>query len=85
MIRLKAEFANPDGFLWPGQFANASWSSRSRRTPCGSVAGRAEKPGGHYVFVIRKDGTVTQRPVTVDRVAGPDTSWRKGWSPGRRS
>lgn len=83
MIRLKAEFANPDGFLWPGQFANAALELTVQKNalvvPSPAVQRSQE---GHYVFVIRKDGTVTQRPVTVDRVAGPDTVLAKGVEPG---
>ncbi|MGV8081618.1 MAG: efflux RND transporter periplasmic adaptor subunit [Syntrophales bacterium] len=83
MIRLKAEFANTDGFLWPGQFAGVALELTIQKdalvVPSPAVQKSQE---GHYVFVIRQDKTVVQRLVTVDRTVGPETVLAKGVEPG---
>ncbi|NPU83347.1 MAG: efflux RND transporter periplasmic adaptor subunit [Syntrophaceae bacterium] len=83
MIRLKAEFVNPDGFLWPGQFANAALEITIQKNALVVPSPAVQKSQeGHYVFVIKQDKTVAQRPVTVDRVVGPETVLAKGVEPG---
>ncbi len=83
MIRLKAEFANADGFLWPGQFANAALELTTQKNALVVPSPAVQKSQeGHYVFVIRQDKTVVQRPVTVDRTVGPETVLAKGVEPG---
>ncbi|PKN32699.1 MAG: efflux RND transporter periplasmic adaptor subunit [Deltaproteobacteria bacterium HGW-Deltaproteobacteria-19] len=85
MIRLKAEFANQDGFLWPGQFANAALELTIQKNALVVPSPAVQKSQeGHYVFVIRQDKTVVQRPVTVDRAVGPETVLAKGVEPGEK-
>ena len=83
-IRLKATFANPTGRLWPGQFVTA-------RLTLGARAGVVVVPSaavqvgqqGSYVFVVKPDDTVEQRPV-VTEAAGDTTIIDRGVSAGER-
>lgn len=68
-IKLKAEFPNTDGKLWPGEFVNvqARLSLEHNRilVPSSSVE---TGPQGKYVWVMnRGNDTVAMRPVTVLR------------------
>lgn len=62
-FRLKAEFANDDDALWPGQFVNL-------RLQLGSVSGIViplqalqRGPQGNYVYLVQNDDTVTMQTV----------------------
>ena len=46
------------------------------------VAGRADRSGGSYVYVVKADQTVEMRPVAVARVAGNETVIKDGVVPG---
>jgi membrane fusion protein, multidrug efflux system len=82
-IRLKAEFSNTDGTLWPGQFARVDL----RLT---TIAGATVVPSeavqtgqdGQFVFAVEPDFTVEQRPVTVGQRVGEETVIAKGLAPG---
>jgi len=65
-IRLKATFPNADGRLWPGQFVTARLSLGTR-TGVVVVPAAAVQAGqqGSYVFVMKPDSTVEQRPVVA--------------------
>jgi multidrug efflux system membrane fusion protein len=71
-IKLKAEFPNTDGALWPGQFVNVRVRLRIER-------GRTLVPGtsiqegldGKYVWLV-KAGVATIAPVTVLRTYKPE-------------
>lgn len=63
-FRLRALFPNADGALWPGQFVNVRL--RLRTLPGAIVVpAQAVQRGtdGDYVYVVRADGTVAQKPV----------------------
>jgi len=83
MITLKAEFANTDKFLWPGQFVNVSLHLTMQ--PGAVVAPlRAVQQGdkGQFVFVVKPDMTADVRPVVVDRAMGEEAVIAKGLSAG---
>jgi multidrug efflux system membrane fusion protein len=83
MIRLKAELPNRDGFLWPGQFANALLRLTIQKDALVVPSAAVQKSqAGSYVFVVKPDRTATQRSVTVDRVMGPETVLARGVEPG---
>ena len=65
-IKLKAIFDNVDLSLWPGQFVQVSLRLTTRRQAT-VVPAQAVQTGqsGAYVYVVAKDQTVEQRPVTV--------------------
>jgi multidrug efflux system membrane fusion protein len=82
-IRLKAEFANTDKRLWPGQFVNVVLTLREQKdalvTPAASLQ---NGPNGQYVFVVKPDKTVELRDVKVARTEGDDAVVASGLSPG---
>ena len=84
-IKLKAEFANTDKALWPGQFVNMVLTLREEKdmlvTPTTSVQ---NGPNGQYVFVVKPDMTVEVRAIKVDRAEGDDTIVASGLAAGER-
>ena len=67
-IKLKATFSNNDKKLWPGQFVNVIMTL-STQPGAIVVPSQAVQTGqqGQYIFVVKDDLTVEQRPVEVDR------------------
>ena len=84
-IKLRAEFANTDKALWPGQFANIALTLYEQKnaivTPSTAVK---DGPTGPYVFVVKSDMTVELRPIKVARTEGDDTVVSEGLSPGEQ-
>lgn len=82
-IRLKATFANEDEALWPGQFVDVQLTLAEQQ---GAVVAPVEAvqrgQNGEYVFVVKQDGTVESRDVTVSRADQHDAIIEKGLSPG---
>jgi len=79
MIKMKAEFPNADGFLWPGQFVNIRLQLSIQKDaivlPSAAVQMSQDGP---YVFVVKADKTVFHIHVTVNRTAGEETIISKG-------
>lgn len=73
-IRLKADFANADRSLWPGQYVNVRLLLAIRKDAT-VVPVQAVQTGqdGAYLYVVKKDQTVEQRPVTVAFSVGNDS------------
>jgi multidrug efflux system membrane fusion protein len=84
-LTIKAEFANAQGRLWPGQFVNAviTLSIEPKAIVVPSTAVQSGQKG-NYVFVIKPDSTVEPRPVVVDRTVGEQTIIAQGVRPGER-
>ena len=65
-VRMKAEFANADYQLWPGQFTNVrvlvNTLTQVVVVPTPAVQ---RGPSGTFAYVIQPDDTVVQRPITV--------------------
>jgi multidrug efflux system membrane fusion protein len=82
-IKLKATFANRDHRLWPGQFARVSLrlATLSNATVVPTQAVQTGQDG-QFVFVVKADSTVDQRPVTVAQRVGDDVVVEKGVEPG---
>ena len=82
-IRLKAEFANKDTALWPGQFVNVVLTLYEQDnavvTPSTAIQ---NGPNGQYVFVVKPDHTVELRNIKIDRAVGDDTVIASGLQPG---
>ena len=82
-IKLKATFDNADRRLWPGQFARVAL--RVMTLPHAIVVpSQAVQTGqdGQYVFVVKGDATVEQRPVAVGQRVDQDVVIEKGLQPG---
>lgn len=82
-IVLKAQFANTDGRLWPGEFVSAVLQLYVQQdavvAPAPAVV---QSQQGTYVFVVSSDGTATMRNVTVARTLGDFAVIDKGLSGG---
>jgi multidrug efflux system membrane fusion protein len=84
-VQLKATFPNTDTRLWPGQFVNVVMTLAVE--PHALVVPREavqSGPQGRHVFVVRADGTVEPRPVTVVRESGPSIVIGEGVRPGEQ-
>jgi membrane fusion protein, multidrug efflux system len=85
MVMLKATFANEDRTLWPGAFVEVRLRLRTDEgvTVAPSPAVTVGQQGTQ-VFVIKDDGTVELRPVTVKRTIGQESIIEKGLMPGEK-
>jgi len=74
MIALKAGFPNAAHRLWPGQFVTVSLVV-SVETNALVIPYKAVQNGqkGTYVYVVRSDGTVTNRQVQIARTIGEES------------
>lgn len=82
-IKLKAAFDNADHRLWPGQYARVTL--RLATIPHATVVpGQAVQTGqdGEYVFVVKSDSTIEQRPIVTGQHAQQDTVVTNGLRPG---
>jgi multidrug efflux system membrane fusion protein len=82
-IKLKATFSNKDLRLWPGQFTRISvrLSTLHEATVIPSQAVQVGQDG-QFVFVVKPDSTVEQRPVTLAQRFGEIVVIDKGLTPG---
>src|SRR5438477_9316146 len=82
-VLLKAEFANQDGVLWPGEFLNVRLQLYVEEKAV-VVPAQAVMTGqqGTYVFVLNQDGTARSQPVTIERDAGSYIVIAQGVAPG---
>jgi membrane fusion protein, multidrug efflux system len=72
-IQLKAEFPNEDERLWPGEFVHIRVLINTRKNAVTIPAVALQRgPEGYYVWVVKPDQTVEQRPITAQTV-GEDT------------
>jgi len=84
-IKLKGTFDNRDRTLWPGQFARVKL--RLTILPQAIVVpSQAVQIGqdGQYVFVVKQDSTVEQRPVTTAQRVDDDLVIEKGLQVGEK-
>jgi membrane fusion protein, multidrug efflux system len=79
-IRLKATFANETRRLWPGQFVNVQLTLTVEPDVIvvPSQAVQTGQQGSAYVFVVKPDATVENRPVVVERTQGSESIIAKG-------
>lgn len=82
-VQLKAEFANTDRKLWPGQFIDVVLTI-GERTDSVVVPTSAVQSGqqGPYVYVVSKDKKAELKPVTVAFEAGDEAVIATGLSGG---
>ena len=83
--KLKAVFDNEQGTLFPNQFVNVRLLLETRKdqviVPSVAVQRGAQ---GTFVYVVKADGTVEARPVTVGITEGTESSIDKGLKAGER-
>ena len=69
-IQLKANFANPQNQLWPGELVNARLLLDTRHNGLTVPAGVVQQgPKGPYAYVINPDDTVSIRQIKVAQVS----------------
>ncbi len=82
-IKLKAEFANTDKVLWPGQFVNVVLNLYEQAGAIVAPSTAIQNgPNGQYVYVVKPDMTVELRHVKVARADGQDTVIASGLTAG---
>jgi membrane fusion protein, multidrug efflux system len=65
-IQLKAEFPNEDGRLWPGEFVHVRILISTHKDAVTIPAVALQRgPDGYYVWVVKPDDTVEQRPISA--------------------
>jgi len=82
-VKLKAEFPNQDGVLFPNQFVNVRMAVETRvdATLVPTAAIQRGAPGT-FVFLVRQDQTVSVTPVKVGAMEGESTEIQSGVEPG---
>ncbi len=82
-IKLKATFPNQDRALWPGQFARVSLrvATIEHATVVPSEAVQIGQDG-QFVFLVKSDQTVEQRPIQAGETVGEDVVIKGGLQPG---
>jgi multidrug efflux system membrane fusion protein len=80
---LKAQYANDDGALFPNQFVNVRMKLDTLREviviPSAAVQRGAQ---GLFVYVVRPDNTVAQRPVKLGPAEGQRVAVSEGLADG---
>ena len=85
MIQLKATFPNEDGALWPGQFVHVVLTL-SELTNAAIVPSQAVQTGqnGQFIYVVKEDQTVEERPVRTGITFKNETVVEKGLRAGEK-
>lgn len=84
-VEMRAEIANPDGLLLPGQFVRVVLHGAVRRNailiPQKAVM---QGPQGHFVFVVGADSTAAVRPLQLGNWVGDQWMVDSGLNAGDR-
>ena len=84
-IQLKAEFPNNDERLWPGEFIRIRMLITTQKDAITLPSVAVQRgPDGTYVWVVKQDNTVEQRPITSRAVNADTTIATKGLAAGER-
>ena len=82
-VRLKAEFANDDMALWPGQFVNVRLMTDTIRNAVVAPSPAVQRgPNGAFVYVLDNEGKARMRPVTTGRQDETQVVLTSGIHPG---
>ena len=82
-IKLKAEFANADNRLWPGQFVNAGVEVGTLHGAITVPSAAVQRgPDGLYVYRVKPDQTVAMLPVELRQDDGQVAVIAKGLDEG---
>jgi multidrug efflux system membrane fusion protein len=82
-VKVRAEFANPDRLLWPGQIVSVSLTLGKDRGVV-VLPDRAVQngPDGTYVYVVKPDKRAEQRSIADARTVGNEAVIRSGLAAG---
>jgi multidrug efflux system membrane fusion protein len=84
-IKLKAEFANENGALFPNQFVNVRMEVDTLKNSVVILSSAVQRGNqGTFVYVVNDDSTVTVRPVKLGPVQGETTVVESGLAAGER-
>lgn len=84
-VRLKAEFANDDNALWPGQFVPVKIRIMVRDNIVALPSAAIQRgPEGLYVWLVGPDSTAKMAPVMTGPAQDDKTVVESGVSPGDR-
>jgi multidrug efflux system membrane fusion protein len=84
-IHLKAEYANRDERLWPGEFVNLRVVLTVRQSvPTVPAQTVQEGPDGYFAYVVKPGDTVERRPVEVAAIQDGVAAVSAGLEPGER-
>jgi membrane fusion protein, multidrug efflux system len=84
-IRLKAQFANQNERLWPGEFVNVRVTLSIRRAvPTVPSEAVQDGPDGSFIYVVEPGDTVRRKPVQVAAIQDGIAVITDGVSPGER-
>ncbi|WP_423391867.1 MdtA/MuxA family multidrug efflux RND transporter periplasmic adaptor subunit [Burkholderia sp. LMG 21824] len=84
-VKLRANFDNKEGMLFPNQFVNTRLLvDVLRNATIAPTSAVLTGSIGQFVYVVKPDNTVTVRKVTIGPVDGERTSIVSGVSPGER-
>lgn len=82
-IKLKAQFPNPEGLLFPNQFVNVRMVVETKKDatviPLAAIQRGAQ---GTIVYVVKEDKTVSLRPVKMGAVENDNVAIESGLKPG---
>ena len=84
-IKLKAEFANADKALWPGQFVNVVLTLTQEKNALVMPSTAVQNgPDGQYVFVIGSNGHAALHNVRIERTEAGEAVIASGLQAGER-
>jgi membrane fusion protein, multidrug efflux system len=84
-IQLKGEFPNNDERLWPGEFVRVRILITTQKDAVTLPSVAVQRgPEGLYVWVVKQDNTVEQRPISAQTVSEDMTIATKGLAVGER-
>lgn len=83
-VKLKAQFGNDDGKLFPNQFVNVRMQIETRTAVTVPNAAIQRGAQGIFVYVVKEDQTVTMRPVKTGASEGEQTAIESGIAAGEQ-
>jgi multidrug efflux system membrane fusion protein len=84
-IRLKAQFANEDERLWPGEFVNVRVVLNTRRgVPTVPAQAVQDGPDGYIIYVVGPGDRVHRKTIEVAAIQDGIAAVTQGLSPGDR-
>ncbi|MGA3166735.1 MAG: efflux RND transporter periplasmic adaptor subunit [Terriglobia bacterium] len=82
-VRLRANFDNKDGALFPNQFVNVRLLVEDKRgVTLVPTAGVQRNSQTTYAYLVKADSTVTIRPITIGTTEGSNSEVTSGLAPG---